>query len=90
MNLRFNTYLILLKDKENVVKNGTSMWNNVYLLHKQSDFLVEVKDDDNDDEEEGTNFETIQFDNEEIEEDKEEEATKDVNKDDEETDPMLK
>ena len=88
MTLRFNTCLILLKDIEHIIKNATGMWKNIYHLHKQSDFPVEVKDDDNDDEEEGTNIETIQFDNEEIEEDKEEEATEEDKEDDEEIDPM--
>ena len=88
MTFRFNTCLILLKDIENVVKNAIGMWKNVYLLHKKSDFPVEVKDDDSYDEEGGKNFETIQFDNEEIEEDKEKEAIEEVKEDDEETDPM--
>ena len=78
----------MLKYIEHVVKNATGMWKNIYHLHKQSDFLVEVKDDDSDDKEEGTNFDTIQFDNEEIEDDKEEEATEEDKEDDEETCPM--
>ena len=88
MTLRFNTCLILLKDIEHVVKNTIGMWKNVYHLHKQSDFLVEVKDDDSDNEEEGKNSKPIKFDNEEIEEDIEEEATREVKEDDEEIDPM--
>lgn len=88
MTLRFNTCLILIKDIEHVVKNATSMWKNVYHLHKKSDFPVEVKDDYSDDEEEETYIEPTHFDNEEVEEDKEEEATKEDKEDDEETDPM--
>ena len=88
MTLRLNTCLILLQDIKHVVKNATIMWKNVHLLHKQSDFPVEVKDDDSDDEEEGTNFKIIQFDNEEIEEYIEEEATEEVKEYDEEIDPM--
>ena len=52
MTLKFNTYLILMKVIEHVVKDSTNTWKNVYHLHKPSYFLVDVKDDDDDDEEE--------------------------------------
>ena len=35
-----------MKDIEYVVKNATKTWNNVYHLHKVSDFSIEVNDDD--------------------------------------------
>ena len=53
LTLKFNTCLVLMKDIEHVVRNATNTWKNVYLLHKLSDFPVNVNDDDdNDDEQE--------------------------------------
>ncbi len=54
LTLKFNTYLILMKDIEYVVKNTTNILKKIYHLHKSSDFLVDVKanDDDNDKDEE--------------------------------------
>ena len=52
MNLKFNTFLILMKDIEYVVKNATNTWENIYHLYKPSEHLVEIKDDDDDKDEE--------------------------------------
>ena len=49
--LRFNTCLVLMKEIEHVVKNATNTRKNVYLLHKLSDFSINIKDDDDDQEE---------------------------------------
>lgn len=57
-------------------------------MHKQSDFPVDVKDDENDDKEEENYTKPTHFDNEEVEEDKEEKGTKEDKEDDEENDPM--
>lgn len=51
LTLKFNTCLILIKDIEHVVKNATNTWKNIYRLHKPSDFLVDVKDDDEEEKE---------------------------------------
>ena len=48
MTIRFHTCLILIKDIEHVVKDSTNMWKNIYLLHKPSENLVEINDDDDD------------------------------------------
>ena len=48
---KFNTCLILINDIEHVVKNATNTWKNIYILHKQSDFIVNVSDKDEDDDE---------------------------------------
>ena len=70
-----------MKDIEHVVRNETNTWKNVYLLHKLSDFPVNVNDDDdNDDEqekdEEGDDEESTHFVTIDYEEYKEQEATK--------------
>ena len=49
MILKFNTYLILMKDIEYFVKNATNTCKFFYHLHKPSEFLVQLKDDDDDD-----------------------------------------
>ena len=49
---RFNTSLILVKDIEHVVRNATNTWENIYLLHQPSDFVVSVSDTDDDDDQE--------------------------------------
>ena len=58
-----------MKDIEHVVKNATNTWKNVYLLHKTSDFIVNVNDEDDDDKEEKDEEENVEevthFDNEE-------------------------
>ena len=46
MTLRFNTCLILIKDVELVVKSAKNTWKKIYHLHKPSEHLVEIKDDD--------------------------------------------
>ena len=50
LTLRCHTCLILMKNIEDVVRNENNIWKNIYLLHKKSDFPVQV--DDKDDEEE--------------------------------------
>ena len=77
----FNTRLVLLNDIEHVVKNATNTWNNIYLLHKLSDFVVSVsdKDDDDDQEEkdkEKDDEEVTHFDNIDDEEEQGQEAAK--------------
>ena len=42
MTLRFNTYLILMKDIEYFVKSATTTWKNIYHLHKPREYPVEV------------------------------------------------
>ena len=37
-----------MKDIEYVVKNAIDVWKNVFHLHKPSEDLVEINDDDND------------------------------------------
>ena len=51
MILKFNTYLILMKNVESVVKNATDVWRDVYHLNKLAENLVEIKDDESDKEE---------------------------------------
>ena len=67
LTLRFNTCLILMKDVEHVVKNSTNTWKNVYLLHKSSDFPINISDKDEEDDqekdEEGNDEEIIHFNN---------------------------
>ena len=81
-----------MKDFENVVKNATNTWKNVYLLHKPSNFLLSISDkDDKDDQEkdeEGNDEEIINFDTIDDEEEQEQEATEEGTEDDEETDPV--
>ena len=48
MTIRFHTCLILVKDIDHVVKDATNMWKNIYHLHKPSENLVEINDDDDD------------------------------------------
>ena len=43
--------MFLMKDIEHVVKNANNTWKNIYLLHKQSDFPINVSDKDEDDDE---------------------------------------
>ena len=51
MILKFNTCLILMKNVEWVVKSANDVWKDVYHLHKPSEDLVEIKDDESDKEE---------------------------------------
>ena len=46
LTLKFNTCLGLMKDIDHVVKNATNTWKNIYLLHKPSDFPINVNDED--------------------------------------------
>ena len=63
MNMRFNTCLILLKSIEPVVKNATDVWSDVYKLHKPTEEIVEINDDENNgDEEEMDGGNTISMD----------------------------
>ena len=66
LTLKFNTWLVLMKVIEHVVRNATNTWKNVYLLHKPSDFSFSIcdKDDEDDQEkdEEGNDEETMHFD----------------------------
>ena len=48
MTLKFNTFLVLMKEIEYVVKNTTKNSRNVYHLHKPSEKPIEIKDDDDD------------------------------------------
>ena len=82
LTLRFNTCLVLLKDSEHVVKNATNTWKNIYVLHKPSDFVFNISDNDEGDDEKENDKE---IDNEEVthydnvnddEEDQGQEATK--------------
>lgn len=50
LTLKFNTYLILLKDIESVVQSTTITGNNIYGLHKPNDFVVHVDHKDGEDE----------------------------------------
>ena len=90
MTLKFNTFLILIKEIEYVVKSTMNTWKSIYHLHKLGVEPVEIKDDEDDSdenkEEEEAITEKIQFDNVEIEEGVEEEATKEEKKHDEQTD----
>ena len=52
MTLKFNTCLILIKDIELVVKSANTTWKNIYHLHKPSVEAVEIKDDEDDNDEE--------------------------------------
>ena len=55
MTLKFNTFLVLMKDIDYVVRN-------VFHLHKPSDYLVEIKDDDDDsDKDEDNDEDSTQF-----------------------------
>ena len=64
ITFRFNTYLVLFKDIEHVMKNTTNTWKNIYLLHKLRNFVVSVSDkDDDDDKEEKDEEEVTHFDN---------------------------
>lgn len=49
--MRLNTYLILLNIIECVVRNSTNIWKNIYVLHKPSDFFVNVSNKDDDEHE---------------------------------------
>ena len=51
MILKFYTCLILMKNVESVVKNGTDVWKDVYNLHKLAEDPVEIKYDENEKEE---------------------------------------
>jgi hypothetical protein len=93
LNMRFNTCLILLKSIEPVVKNSTDVWSDVYKLHKPTEEIVEIKDDDNNsDEEEMDGGNTISMDitdedleqlaREKEEEEKEEEVEEEVEEED--------
>lgn len=71
----------MIKYIEHVVRNAKNTWKNIYLLHKPSDFLVDVKDDDAEDKEkdEEENIEEVtHFDNEEDEKDQGQEATEEA------------
>ena len=75
LTFRFNTCLVLLNDIEDVVRNAKNTWNNVYLLHKPSDFVVSVSDKEEDDDEqkkdeENNDEEVTHFDNFDDEEEK--------------------
>ena len=87
MTVKFNSCLILMKDIEYVVRNATNNWRNFYHLHKPSEYPIEIKDDEDDDyekdDEESTQFVTVDY-----EEFKEQEAIEEDKKDDEETDPV--
>lgn len=89
LTLKFNTCPILMKDIEHVVRNATNTWKNVYLLHKLSDFPIDVKDDDDEEEEEKDEEENVEeathFDNIDDEEEQEQEATEEATQDDKET-----
>ena len=55
-----------MKDIKYVEKNATNTWRNVFHLHKMSEYLVEIKDDDDsdkddDNEEDSTQFVTIDY-----------------------------
>ena len=82
LTLRFNTCLILMKDIEHVVKNANNTWKNIYILHKQRDFIVNVSDKDEDDDghekdEEVDNEEVTHYDSiDDKEEEQGQEATK--------------
>ena len=101
MTIRFHTWLILIKDIEHVVRDATNMCKNIYLLHKPSEDLVEIKDDDDDgdkdedNEEDNTPCVTIdakyyQDLMKNDEEEKEDEAEEEVReqKEEEESDPI--
>ena len=47
--IRFHTCLILIKDIEHVVNDATNMWKHIYHLHKPSEDIVEIKDNDSND-----------------------------------------
>lgn len=100
MTINFHTCLILVKDIEDVVKDATSMWKNVYHLHKSSENLVEINDyddsdKDEDNEEDNTPCVTIDVedyqelmknDEEGKEDEVEEEAKKEEEEEEEESD----
>ena len=66
MTLKFNTFLVIMKDIEYVVRNSTKTWRNMFHLHKMSEYLVEIKDDDDsdkddDNEEDSTQLVTVNY-----------------------------
>lgn len=66
--LRFNTCIILLNGIEHVIKNSTNTWKNIYLIHKPSDFVVNISnkdkgDDEQEKDEEIDNEESTLFEN---------------------------
>ena len=49
MILKLNTFFILTKNIESVVKHASNIWRDIYHLNKPSEETVEIKDDDNSD-----------------------------------------
>ena len=90
MTVKFNTFLVLMKDLEYVVRNATNTWRNVYYLHKLSDQLVEIKDDDDDSDKDEDFTQFVMVDYQELmkddEEEKEEEAIEEAKEGDEKID----
>ena len=81
-----------MKYIEHVVKNATNTWKNVYLLHKLSDFVVNINENDDEDDqekdEEENDEETTHFDTSDYEEEQEQDATEEGTHDVEETNPI--
>ena len=60
LTLWFNTYLILIKDIKHVLRNAKNTWKSIYLLHKQSDFPIQVDDKDEEEEKDEEREEEIE------------------------------
>lgn len=74
--LKLNTNVIVLKDVEYVVKEGTTTLKNIYQLHEPNDFVVHFDDKDEEDEEEDVEIKYDELDNANLDDDEEEhEAT---------------
>ena len=50
LTLKFNTFLVMIKDIKSVVKTTTTTWKNIYKLHKLDDFFVHVSDQEDEEE----------------------------------------
>ena len=50
LTLWFNTCLILINEIKNVLRNDTNTWKNIYKLHNQIDFSINVSEKEDDDE----------------------------------------
>lgn len=64
--LKFNTYLVLMKDIESMVKSTTTTWKKIYNLQQSSDFIIHVSEkDDKEDDEEDVEIEDVNLDDKE-------------------------
>ena len=66
--------MILIKDIEYVVKEATTTWKNIYRLHQPSDFVVQINDKHEDDEEEHVEIKDDEIDDVNLDDGEEQEA----------------